>query len=163
MELGERFWSKVKKTPYCWEWCGSTTHNGYGEFHWNKKTVRVHRLVYEAENGPIPKGMIIMHTCDNRRCVNPCHLVQWTPLENTVDMVEKGRCLLGSDNPSSKLNEAVVSEMLIRFALARGKRGTQRKLCNDYGVEQATVNAIVKRKSWKHVEAMPRRFWLERG
>lgn len=35
--------------------------------------------------------MVVRHTCDNRKCINPEHLVPGTHRENMKDMVERGR------------------------------------------------------------------------
>ncbi len=55
------------------------------------KRIGAHRLSYMAFNGDIPKGKSIMHSCDNRSCVNPDHLSIGTRKQNTQDMVNKGR------------------------------------------------------------------------
>ncbi|UGO47583.1 HNH endonuclease [Morganella phage vB_MmoP_Lilpapawes] len=39
--------------------------------------------------GDIPAGMVVRHTCDNKRCVNPNHLLLGTRKENTHDMLER--------------------------------------------------------------------------
>ena len=41
-----------------------------------------HRVIYEAEVGPIPEGMELDHTCNVRACVNPAHGEPVTPAEN---------------------------------------------------------------------------------
>lgn len=88
-----RFWAKVSRGPGCWEWTGSRNPvNGYGQFHPTKHTnYRAHRFAYEVSVGPIPPGMLVMHACDNRRCVNPAHLSLGTQLDNMRDAVAKGR------------------------------------------------------------------------
>lgn len=52
---------------------------------------RTSRLVYQIKKGPIPEYRIVMHTCDNLKCINPEHLVLGTHADNTQDMMEKGR------------------------------------------------------------------------
>ena len=85
----------VKKTKTCWLWTGSKIPKGYGRYsfringkHYCKA---VHRLAYEQEIGPIPKGLHICHSCDVRNCVNPAHLWPGTHSENMLDAHRKGR------------------------------------------------------------------------
>ena len=77
----------------CWIWQGACC-NGYGKLRLgpNGKPVACHRLMYEHVHGPIPPGGVVMHKCDNRRCVNPDHLSVGTQKENIRDMHKKGRC-----------------------------------------------------------------------
>lgn len=51
----------------------------------------VPRLVYQIKKGEIPKYMVVMHTCDNTKCLNPMHLTIGTSADNTADMMAKGR------------------------------------------------------------------------
>ena len=52
----------------------------------------LHRLVWEMHNAePIPEGMVVMHSCDNRACCNPFHLSLGTRGDNFRDCVAKGR------------------------------------------------------------------------
>ena len=70
----QRFFSKVDKTPTCWNWKAGLSHNGYGVFWMDGKNRRAHRVAFEAMVGPIPKGLEPDHLCKNPRCVNPDHL-----------------------------------------------------------------------------------------
>lgn len=87
----DRFWSNVKTGSDCWEWRGSLFPNGYGIFYVNDKSVRAHRYSYELHKGTIPKGKMILHSCDNRKCVNPDHLRAGTARDNIMDALERGR------------------------------------------------------------------------
>lgn len=87
-----RFWRYVTAGPVdeCWVWQGNRNNQGYGMLHVGKPTY-AHRFSYEMANGPIPPGMFILHSCDNRPCVNPAHLRVGTSLDNMRDMIAKGR------------------------------------------------------------------------
>lgn len=84
-------------TAECDEWEGNINSAGYGTLYVaitsdNKSgCLNAHRLVWMQDNGPIPDGMVIMHTCDNRLCVNVEHLRLGTQQDNMVDKVVKGR------------------------------------------------------------------------
>jgi hypothetical protein len=71
----ERLWAKVDRSGACWLWTGSVDANGYGVIRKDGRLVKPHRLVYEAEYGPIPDGMVIRHRCGHNACVRPEHLL----------------------------------------------------------------------------------------
>jgi hypothetical protein len=82
----------------CWEWKGYKNQFGYGRAMITIrpkeiKLMAVHRLAWERANigREIPKGMVIMHSCDNRACINPAHLSLGTYSENNRDCYARGR------------------------------------------------------------------------
>ena len=79
----ERFMSKISKNV-CWNWLGADNGAGYGEFHYEGRSERAHRVSYELHVGPIPKGLVTDHLCRNRRCVNPDHLEVVSLVENSL-------------------------------------------------------------------------------
>jgi hypothetical protein len=91
--LLERLLKKViinQKTD-CWEFQGGKNNIGYGMIRDDLKMRTTHRVSYEEHKGPIPKGLCVMHSCDNPICVNPDHLSLGTHKQNTQDMINKGR------------------------------------------------------------------------
>lgn len=96
--LSERFWEKVNKNDIdkCWEWTGACSKGGYGHISVNRKLVQATHFSYFLEHGKWPPpNMLICHTCDNRRCVNPAHLFVGTQMDNIHDMIAKGRQACG--------------------------------------------------------------------
>ncbi len=53
--------------------------------------IRAHRLIYMSKHGFLDEGIMVLHDCDNRRCILDDHLFAGTALDNTVDMINKGR------------------------------------------------------------------------
>ena len=72
------FWSKVKTTQTCWIWQGSRNNDNYGMFRGGTE-VLAHRIAYQLINGPIEKGVQVLHKCDNPKCINPSHLFVYSP------------------------------------------------------------------------------------
>ena len=77
----------------CWIWVGARNGMGYGRFKAQGmgSAALAHRVGYVLFRGPLRAGSVLMHKCDNVTCVNPWHLVAGTNLENTWDMIGKGR------------------------------------------------------------------------
>ncbi|UOF77959.1 endonuclease [Caudoviricetes sp.] len=87
----QRFWAKVQVTDTCWLWLASTRGAGYGQFWTGERLEDAHRYSYRMHKGAIPQGQVVMHSCDNRLCVNPDHLSLGTQKDNLLDMYAKGR------------------------------------------------------------------------
>lgn len=90
-----------------------------------------------------------MHTCDNRTCVNPAHLVLATQRDNVADMERKGRSrrprLRGELGPLAKLKWDDILEIRSRYA--KGDR--QVDLAEKFKVSQSTISSIVRCETWR--------------
>jgi hypothetical protein len=147
------FWARVDPSggpDACWEWRGSRVRGGYG------LTVRpdghrqhAHRRSWELAYGPIPKGMDVLHRCDNTACVNPTHLWLGTDADNAADCVAKGREASGERSGSAKLTEVQVREL--RQLWANG--WVSRDLVARFGVSRSAVYAAATGRNWACVDA----------
>lgn len=137
-------------TP-CVEHKQKGTKHGYGMGTWNKQHAPLHRIVYCKAHGislDSIKGMVVMHACDNPRCINPDHLSLGTQSDNVQDMLSKGRgsWLKGSERHNSKLEESSIA--LIRERLASGV--PQGEVAEEFGVCRSTISRIKCGKRWSH-------------
>ena len=55
------------------------------------RITQAHTLAWTHKNGPVPKGMILMHRCDNPRCCNPDHIMAGTHKQNAEQKMKSGR------------------------------------------------------------------------
>lgn len=145
----------------CLEWSGALL-GGYGRLTLSGVGVYTHRLSVALVNQRWPRDQV-MHLCDNRKCVNPFHLREASPAENTHDMIAKGRqrCLKGRPSVQRKLSDADVAH--IRKLLAthptlrpRALR-LQNQIAEHYGVHPTIISGIKtgKRYTVKAGEAAP--------
>lgn len=118
----EKFWKLVlKDTPtFCWAWSGRTDAGGYGIVGGQ----RAHRLSYEIHNGPIPRGAVIRHRCDNPPCCNPDHLLIGTAYDNNIDRATRRRVhrIAVKRNEAGPLHATGVLAAIFSPSSARAKR-----------------------------------------
>lgn len=76
-----------KLSGHCHVFRGPKDEHGYGRISIGKRLIKLHRHVWEAEVGPIPKGMFIDHQCRNRACCNVDHLRVVTPTVNSTENI----------------------------------------------------------------------------
>lgn len=136
-----RFWSHVNKgisPDECWTWKGGNL-KGYGIFHERLedgtfKTHRAHRYSFELVNGPIPDGMVVLHSCDHPGCTNPRHLSVGTQKDNLRDSALKGR----------SYHKWLDDESIYRIKRYKAAGFTQTKIAESLGVHQSTISNIVR-------------------
>lgn len=132
----------------CWIWNLAKNVEGYGEISVDNKKWSVHRLMYSLLRGDV-EGIYVLHSCDTPSCCNPEHLFSGTHDSNSQDMVEKNRAsrLIGETNPSVKLTESQVVEIIRR--LSNGE--SQKDLASEYKVTKVCIHAIKHNKTWQHL------------
>jgi hypothetical protein len=157
-KIEDRFWEKVNRdgpiqyhmdTP-CWEWIHTLWPSGYGKFKCEHKNKRANRVAWVITYGKIPDGMLVLHDCDNPKCVNPEHLFLGTHLDNAKDREQKGRGrnwrAQGDKHPNAKLTLEKVAQIRQRFANGE----TARDLAKEFGIHHQTIYPIISRKRWNY-------------
>ena len=92
------------------------------------------RVAWEAHHAqPIPDGMVVCHTCDNPRCVNPEHLFLGSYSDNMVDCVSKGRHVGKQPTSREKID-------LARKLLGDGK--SSKEICAEVHIGNQTLTKI---------------------
>lgn len=149
--VAERFWSYVHRTDTCWLWTGPMTR-GYGRFRvvWNESCVRAHRFAWELTYGPIPDGLLVLHRCNTPACVRPDHLYLGDQRQNMVDRSAAGTGfrMVGEQHARARLTVAQVRE--IRARVASGE--SRIDLAREYHVAYPTIEAVITRRNWSHVD-----------
>lgn len=143
----ERFLTKIRVTPKCWEWTAGHNGLGYG-FRLDDRLQYSHRLAYEWAVGPIADGVFIRHKCDNPKCCNYRHLIPGTQQDNIDDMHRRGRdrknASRGEKAWNAKLTAAHVKEI-------RKDHRILRLIAEDYNVSISTIWFVRAKKHWAHI------------
>jgi len=139
----ERFWKYVASPNEdgCRNWKAGLFTGGYGQFRAKDKKVGAHRVAYFLTFGDIPEGKVICHTCSNKLCCEPTHLVCATQSYNIKQAVREGTHRCGS----RKLTAAKVR--VLRMVADLGKV-TQSEIANIFEISEAYVSRVVNGKAW---------------
>jgi hypothetical protein len=129
----------------CWIWKLSIGSHGYGATRVpgaprTASVTTAPRLAFVAWNGELDDLEEPRHTCHNKRCCNPDHLVRGSHHNNAMDSARAGHL-------AKKLTPENVRE--IRLMAASGHK--QSWIADCFGVCQSYVSRIVRGVAWTHV------------
>lgn len=125
----------------CWEWTGAKDRKGYGRVNNPGGSGLVHRALWSMKRGEIPKGMMLCHHCDNRKCCNPDHLYAGNHADNVRDMVKRRRFEKGENHHASKVSTEEIGQI-------RSLEGVPyRFIAGLYGISQSLVYLIRSRRT----------------
>ncbi len=157
----DRFWTKVRlngPTPKhcpelgrCWIWTAyKHPQAGYGSVHLKGRPVAAHRVAWYLVFGKIPKGLCVLHKCDQRDCVKPYHLFLGTKQDNTTDMIQKGRKKIGKACSGEQHYAAKLHEHEVREVIRRVRDGElQISIAKSLNVSAGHIANIVRGRCWK--------------
>lgn len=114
---------------------------GYGQVRVRQVMMKAHQVAYRLRNGDIPVGSLVRHTCDNRACINPRHLILGTVQDNSDDMKSRGRSAV-ENNAHAKLDWVKVREI-------RSSTEEPEILAERYGVKVKQIHRILRNEQWR--------------
>ena len=126
----------------CYLWNGHTNGNG----HPKKRRTSVRRIAWEANNGPIPKGMFVT-TCNNIKCLSCLKLVTKAQItrkamKNPATQLKRRAAGARANRPSfGKITMEIARE--IRLSEKTGKEWAK-----ELGVSKALVSHVRCGRSW---------------
>ena len=132
----------------CWEYQGVLNHDGYGQMRDdNRRTRRVHRLMYEAYCEPLAVGELVRHTCDNPACCNPHHLVVGTQTDNMQDCIKRGRfpTRAGEANGRAYLTQSIADDIRKIYSSGMWSYGLLSQL---FDIPASTIAHIIRGTTW---------------
>jgi hypothetical protein len=139
----------IYKTRGCWIWLGAREKEatrrkkGYGKFGGN----RACRVAYLIFKGRMPKKRFVLHTCDNKLCVNPRHLWLGTIRQNSKDMMKKNRQAKWFQYKHTKLEPRY-----IEYIREMGRQGfPHSEIARQFGVHKSNIQKIIAGKAWQCV------------
>jgi len=135
--------------PYCYE-CTShcMTTTGYPMLQ-RDGFIRMHRWLWWKETGELPE--VVMHLCDNRKCINVAHLKAGTVKDNQQDMAAKGRTRGGA--PCGNKLAAKLSEPQVRAAREMRKEGkTHQEIAEELFVSRHVVGYLLRGQTYTTIK-----------
>jgi hypothetical protein len=142
------FMSRVEKSRQCWNWSGAIGSKGYGTF----CSFLATRIMYKLHYGTDPGGLLVCHTCDNPRCVNPKHLFLGSHADNSADMVAKNRQQKKRGESASR---AMLSEEDVKQI--RSSSLTHADLAQKYHVSVSCISHAMRGVNWAHISTAAQR------
>lgn len=105
---------------------------------------RMHQWMHYQKTGERP--LVVMHTCDNRKCINPSHLMGGDFSANAKDRDNKGRHVdnAGENHGRSKLTKKRVQEIVFSGL-------SNKELSDLHGVDRSIISRVRNRKIWRSV------------
>jgi hypothetical protein len=139
----------VDEDTGCWLWNGTIAASGYGYLRIRGKNYLVHRTSYAHYNGiEIPNGLMVCHTCNVRRCMNPDHLYLGTHNDNMRDKANSN-VMKGEENPKALLTKEQVIEIKRHIS---ERKIVYRNIGKMYGVSRQAIKDIASGRTWAWVD-----------
>ena len=128
-------------TNGCLIFQGYINKAGYGVIRYGGRPTLAHRVAWELMKHSIPKGIQVLHKCDNPPCVNLSHLFIGTHADNMRDMARKER-------QSSKITANPAHQI-------RQSHRLNKDLATEFGLMERQIRNIKSGFSWRTTRGTP--------
>lgn len=122
----------------CWHLKNKSRRRGYPVICYNRRSFIASRISYYIFKGN-PKNKLVLHTCDNRECINPEHLYLGSIADNMQDKADRNRM------KGKMWNTKLTQEQVIAI---RNSTEIHREIALNFGVSISLVGLIKNRKRW---------------
>lgn len=143
---------ETAQTEECILWPHGRDGQGYARAKMRGFSTRLaHRIICEMRHGASTlDDAVARHSCGNGHlgCVNPAHLSWGTVAENNQDKEKHGTKPVGVRVGMAKLTPQSVRT--IRSLSGEGQ--TQKQIAAAVGVHHTTIQAVIERRTWGHVQ-----------
>lgn len=131
----------------CQEWLGTRAPQGYGLFRVGDSKYGAHRVAYALAHGETPTDRLVLHSCDNKGCVNFAHLHLGDHRLNSREAWDRGcheRTLAASRRPKL-MRRALPPEREAELVRLQRDGASKRSLAHRFGIAEATVRRALAR------------------
>jgi len=136
----------VAKKTGCWDVLGrARNRDGYPVARIKGELDTLYRHFYKRYKGPIDSGVVIRHTCDNRSCCNPDHLIPGSQKDNVGDMLARNRFPKGIKHGRAKLNDDAIRDIKVQY---NKDNQTITTIAKQYDVDRKTIHKVVNGITW---------------
>jgi hypothetical protein len=128
----------------CWISTKVPSQNGYPYTRIQNRQTTIARVIFAHLNHPIEKGQVLRHTCDQKKCINPKHMLLGSVSDNVRDAVKRGLNPKEETHGMAKLRFSDIQA--IRTLSANGFAGSY--IAKLFGISKSSVSKILQGKHW---------------
>lgn len=150
-KIHKRLLQKSIKNNGCIEFTGKLDKGGYGVISFKNGDInrpyRAHRAMFYCVHGFIDDNKLILHSCNNRKCINIDHLRLGTYQDNSDDAINSNRLPRGEKcyHATMTLNDVKA----IRKFYKNGE--TIKNISTLLKLNYCNVWNVAKNKTWRNV------------